>query len=139
MITTCPKCSIIYEGGENCPLCGLRKHDNQVHDFIESKGSALVRELLVYLRNRETMEEQPATDVKCALGLTACAHGVMSYTSSGVRCTAKKGHYTEWERCAGVTIPAPEPAVSMVNSDGTYARGGAAPVDASSMAANIIH
>lgn len=36
-----------------CPLCRLTKHDNQVHDFIESKGKELVKELVAYLESHE--------------------------------------------------------------------------------------
>ena len=52
----CPKCQIVYEN-RVCPLCILREHDNRVHDFIESKGRSLVRELVDYLAYRETAEE----------------------------------------------------------------------------------
>lgn len=49
----CRKCNIVYEN-RICPLCNLREHDNLVHDFIESKGRSLVRELVAYLQHRET-------------------------------------------------------------------------------------
>jgi len=33
----------------NCPLCQLMKHNNKVHDFIESKGKDLVLELVKFM------------------------------------------------------------------------------------------
>ena len=38
---------IVYED-MFCPLCALIKHNNKVHDFIESKGPELVQELVKY-------------------------------------------------------------------------------------------
>jgi hypothetical protein len=55
----CRKCSIVYEN-RTCPLCNLREHDNLVHDFIESKGRSLVRELVAYLQHRKTAADSGA-------------------------------------------------------------------------------
>lgn len=55
----CRKCSIVYVN-HACPLCNLREHDNLVHDFIESKGRGLVRELVAYLEHRETAADSGA-------------------------------------------------------------------------------
>lgn len=48
---------------KHCPLCNLRKHNDIVHDFIESKGSSLVSELVAYQhRNSSVKEERRITD-----------------------------------------------------------------------------
>jgi hypothetical protein len=43
-----------------CPLCSLTVHTDVVHDFIESKGDALVRELVAFQhkRNSENLGNQ---------------------------------------------------------------------------------
>jgi len=56
----CPKCVIVYEQ-KTCPLCNLREHDNQVHDFIESKGRKLVDELVKY-QNQDQKENRGKID-----------------------------------------------------------------------------
>ena len=38
---------IVYKS-EGCPLCKLIKHNNQVHDFIESQGDDLIKKLIDY-------------------------------------------------------------------------------------------
>jgi hypothetical protein len=59
MIQQCNKCGIVHDN-RVCPLCNLREHDNMVHDFIESKGRELVRELVAYLQHRETAADSGA-------------------------------------------------------------------------------
>ena len=42
---------IVYSTIYSCPLCQLTKHDNTVHDFIESKGQGLIDELVKYQKD----------------------------------------------------------------------------------------
>ncbi len=44
---------IVYRGKYNCPLCQLITHNNIVPDFIESKGTELVRELVKYQNDKK--------------------------------------------------------------------------------------
>ena len=76
----CRKCGIVYEN-RTCPLCNLREHDNLVHDFIESKGRSLVRELVAYLQHRETAADSGAganntQHGKCKIRARYSEHGV---------------------------------------------------------------
>jgi len=70
----CRKCSIVYEN-RTCPLCNLREHDNLVHDFIESKGRSLVRELVAYLQHRKTAADSGAGQ---QFGETPAQHGQLA-------------------------------------------------------------
>lgn len=47
---------IIFDKGK-CPLCSLIEHNNQVHDFIESKGPELVQELVKYQKEKTENEK----------------------------------------------------------------------------------
>ena len=49
----CEKCNIVYVS-VSCPLCNLREHNNEVHNFIESKGQQLIDELVSYQNSRKT-------------------------------------------------------------------------------------
>ncbi len=44
---------IVHNNIYDCPLCVLIKHNNIVHDFIESKGTELVRELVKYQNDKK--------------------------------------------------------------------------------------
>jgi len=48
----------IVHDGATCPLCNLIRHNNTVHDFIESKGGGLVSELVQYQREKQSKQEQ---------------------------------------------------------------------------------
>ena len=70
--------SIVFADYNHCPLCALTKHNDIVHDFIESKGKDLVRELVAYQHKRNSVNsedqqiqygETPRQQLKAAIDL----------------------------------------------------------------------
>ena len=57
-----------------CPLCNLTEHNNEVHDFIESKGD-LYKELVVYQKKKE-IKQRP---IICDCGDHIELQGIRDY------------------------------------------------------------